>query len=60
MKLSKNCYECLGRLVSQAAELATDDYEIRSRATAEGWKVLENNFSHDEVSIAVSTKIHDS
>jgi uncharacterized protein with ATP-grasp and redox domains len=59
MKLSNNCYECLRRLVSQAAELATDDHEIRSIAVTEGWKILETNFSYDEVSIVVSTKIHD-
>jgi uncharacterized protein with ATP-grasp and redox domains len=59
MKLSDSCYECLRRLVSQAAELATDDHEIRSKAMAEGWKILETNFSYDEVSIVIATKIHD-
>lgn len=59
MKLSKYCYECLRRLVAQAAELATDDKEVRSKAVAEGWKILENNFSCDEVSIVVATRIHD-
>ena len=59
MKLSNDCYECLQRLVYQAAELATDDPQIRAKAVAEGLKALEDNFSCDEVSIVVATKIHD-
>lgn len=59
MKLTRTCYECLGKLVSQAAELATDDDEIRAQAVKEGMKALETNFSYDEVSIVVATKIHD-
>jgi len=59
MKLSPNCYECLRRLVFQAADLATDDQKIRQRAIAEGCRILEDNFSYDEVSIVVATKIHE-
>ncbi len=59
MKLTKNCYDCLKGLVCQAAELATDDAELRARATESGMKTLEAHFSCDEVSIVVATKIHD-
>lgn len=59
MKLSKNCYECLRRLVFQAAELATDDAEVRSRAVEAGCKVLGDSFSQDEVSVVVATKVHE-
>lgn len=59
MKLTRTCYECLGKLVCQSAELATDDDEIRAQAVKEGMKALETNFSYDEVSIVVATKIHD-
>lgn len=59
MKLVETCYGCLTRLVSQAAALATEDEDIRSRAVAEGLKILKNGFSFDEVSIVVATRIHD-
>jgi len=39
--------------------LATDDKQIRDRAIAESLKVLDDNFSRDEVSIVVATKLHD-
>jgi len=58
MKLSDSCYECLKNLVYQAAMLATDDKRIEERAIAEGLKVLDDNFSNDEVSIVVATKLH--
>ncbi len=59
MKLARTCYDCLGKLACQAAELATDDDEVRARAVTEGMKVLEANFAYDEVSIVVATRIHD-
>jgi len=59
MKASNNCYECLQRLAYQAAELATDDAEIKDRAIEESLKVLRDNFSQDSVSIVIATKIHD-
>lgn len=59
MKASKDCYECLQRLAYQAAELATDDEQTKARAIEESLKVLRGNFSYDEVSIVIATKIHD-
>ena len=58
MKATEECYECLQRLVHQAAELATDDVDARQRAVTEGLTVLEDHFSCDEVSIVIATKIH--
>ncbi|MCJ7653802.1 MAG: ARMT1-like domain-containing protein [Dehalococcoidia bacterium] len=59
MKVSKDCYECLQRLVYQAAELATDDELAKARAAGDGLKILGEDFSLDSVSIVVATKIHD-
>jgi uncharacterized protein with ATP-grasp and redox domains len=59
MKVSKDCYECLQRLVYQAAELATDDEPAKARAVGDGLKILGDDFSLDSVSIVVATKIHD-
>ena len=59
MKACEGCYECLERLAYQAAELATDDEQTRATALEESLKVLRNDFSCDEVSIVVATKIHD-
>jgi hypothetical protein len=38
--------------------LATEDVHITQKAVDEGLKVLEENFSYNEVSIVVATKIH--
>ena len=59
MKASKECYECLRRLALQAAGLAASDEKSRLEATEKGLKVVEDNFSYDEVTIVVATKIHD-
>ena len=59
MKISPECYPCLQRLVSQAATLATDDVVLRQAAVDRGLAVLDDNFSCDEVSIVVATKLHD-
>ncbi len=59
MKLSNSCYECLKRLVYQTAKLATGDNQMEEKAITESLKVLDANFSPDEVSIVVATKLHD-
>ena len=59
MKVSKDCYECLERLAYQAAGLATNDEQIKARATEESLEVLKDNFSYEKVSIVIATKIHD-
>ncbi len=59
MKASENCYECLQRLVYQAAELASKDKPTMARAAEDSLKILHDDFSLDCVSIVVATKIHD-
>ena len=58
MKVSAECYQCLQRLVYQAAELATSDERLKSLAIAEGLKVVEGWFSYDKLSITIATEIH--
>ncbi len=58
MKATKECYPCLARLVRQAAELATSDPDLRTKAIEEGLKLLDREFSIDKVSIAVATPLH--
>jgi len=59
MKARPDCYECLQRLVYQAAKMADNNEQIRERATKEGLKVLEDNFSTSEVTIVIAAKIHE-
>jgi len=58
MKAASECYQCLRRLVYQAAELATSDAPLRAKAIEEGLKIVEQNFSYDEMPITIATKIH--
>jgi uncharacterized protein with ATP-grasp and redox domains len=58
MKLATGCYECLRRLLCQAAELATGDASLKQRATEEAMKILDNEFSYSQLSIVIATKIH--
>jgi len=58
MKLAPGCYECLSRLIHQAAELATDDASLKQRATEEAMKILDDEFSYSQLSIVIATKIH--
>ena len=58
MKAASDCYQCLRRLVYQAAELATSDAPLRAKAIEEGLKIVEQNFSYDEMPITIATKIH--
>ncbi|NQT71875.1 MAG: DUF89 family protein [Chloroflexi bacterium] len=58
MKITNECYDCLGRLVHQAADLATEDPVIKSKAIEEGLRLLEREFSLDKTSIAVATPLH--
>jgi uncharacterized protein with ATP-grasp and redox domains len=57
MKAVKECYPCLGRLVRQAAELATDDHMLRVKAIDQGLKLLGREFSTNKTSIAVATQL---
>ena len=58
MKLATDCYECLRRLLCQAADLATDDASLKQLATEEAMQILDNEFSYSQLSIAIATKIH--
>ncbi len=58
MKLAPGCYECLRRLIYQAAELATGDASLRNSATEEAMKILDDEFSYSQISIVIATKIH--
>jgi uncharacterized protein with ATP-grasp and redox domains len=58
MKLAPDCYECLQRLLRQAADLATNDASLKQRATEEAMKILDTEFSYSQVSIVIATKIN--
>jgi len=58
MKLAPGCYECLHRLIHQAAELATDTVALKQRAINEATKILDDEFSYSQLSIVIATKIH--
>jgi len=58
MKLAPECYDCLQRLICQAATLATDDALLKQRAIKEATKILDENFSAEQLSIVIATKIH--
>ncbi|MFC2010945.1 DUF89 domain-containing protein [Chloroflexota bacterium] len=58
MKATEECYSCLGRLVLQAAELATEEPRLRRKAVEEGQKLLDREFSIAKTSIAVATPLH--
>jgi uncharacterized protein with ATP-grasp and redox domains len=58
MKLTPGCYECLRRLIYQAAELATGDASLKQRAIKEALKILDDEFSYSQLSIVIATKIH--
>lgn len=59
MKATAECRECLQRLTYQAAELATDNNQLKTRALKEGLKIIDDRFSLEVVSIAIATGIHD-
>jgi damage-control phosphatase, subfamily I len=58
MKLTPTCYECIRRLIVQAAELATNDLSLRQRAIGEAIKILDSEFSYSQISIVIAGKIH--
>jgi uncharacterized protein with ATP-grasp and redox domains len=59
MKLTDECYHCLKNLAVNAAEMATDNPELRYKAETAGINMLDCHFSLNAVSIVVATKIHD-
>jgi uncharacterized protein with ATP-grasp and redox domains len=59
MKVSPECYDCLGRLICQAGRLATNDELLRQRAVGKATNVLDREFSSVQISIAIATKLHE-
>ena len=58
MKAASDCYQCLRRLVYQAAGLATSDDGAKSEAIRQGLRIIDENFSYDVMTIAIATEIH--
>jgi len=58
MRMAPGCYECLRRLVHQAAELATDDVSLKQRAIRDAMKILDDEFSSSRLSLGIAAKIH--
>jgi len=58
MKLMPGCYECLRRLICQAADLATNDASLKQKAIKEAMKILDDEFSYSQLSIVIATRIH--
>jgi uncharacterized protein with ATP-grasp and redox domains len=58
MKATEYCYECLRKLACQAAELGTNNEQVKARAIEESLKILHDSFSLDCVSIVIATKMH--
>jgi len=58
MKLALDCYDCLRRLICQAADLATDNTLLKQKAMEEAMRILDNEFSCNEISIVIATKLH--
>ena len=58
MKISPDCYDCLQGLIRQAAGLATDDASLQQKAIEEATKILDSEFSCNQISIVIATNIH--
>jgi len=56
--MAPGCYECLRRLVRQAAELATDDVSLKQRAIRDAMKILDDEFSTSQLSLGIAARIH--
>ena len=59
MKLAPTCYQCLRRLIHQAADLATHDVSLKQRAIYEATNILDDEFSYSQLSLGIAAKIHD-
>jgi len=58
MKAAEECRYCLERLLRQAAELATEEPQLRTKVIEEGLMLLDREFSKDKTTIAVATPLH--
>jgi len=59
VKLATDCFQCLQRLIYRASELATDDLDLRQKARQEAEKVLIREFSPQQLSIVIASRIHE-
>ena len=58
MKISPDCYDCLQGLIRQAAKLATDDASLQQKAIEKATRILDSEFSYNQISIIIATNIH--
>lgn len=58
MKMSPRCTYCLLSRVHFQSKLSTDDDELINRTLQECLKVVSENYSPEEVSASVATKVH--
>jgi len=58
VKISLECYECLQKLIHQAATLATNNNLLRQKAIEEALRIRDDEFSYGQISIVIATKIH--
>lgn len=58
MKPAPECYECLQRLIRQAAQLATDDASLREQIVERAAGILKDEFSYDDLCLIVASRIH--
>jgi uncharacterized protein with ATP-grasp and redox domains len=58
MKLAPGCFECLRRLIHQAAELATEDLSLKQTAISRAMKMLDDEFSYSQLSLGIAARIH--
>jgi len=58
MKISPDCYDCLQGLIRQAARLATDDASLQQKAIEKATRILDSEFSYNQISIVIATNIH--
>lgn len=58
MKATPKCYPCLRRLACQAVELAKCDEDTKKAALARALRVLDEQFSVQQVSIVTATAVH--
>jgi len=59
MRVSKECENCLRRLLLQAATFATDDEALKRSAVNRAEVILQDKFTPGAVSIVIATSIHD-
>lgn len=58
MKAEPYCYDCLARLVHQAAALATRDEAVRQEAVTAGIEALRAAFSLEKVTLVMAMEVH--